>query len=996
MRGTALAAIVLAAAALVAGSGAQSSARGWCGSGEAAADRFPDAVAAQQIHVVYAIPSDGQDAFAQDAPLIVADLAVLDDWWHREDPTRTPRFDLYAFPDCAGGIEELDLSSVRLPHDAAYYQSIDGRSDRLRADLDPTFSDPGKKYLVYYDAPVDTPFDCGQSAIAPDRGGAGAFSFVYLRAEGCTHDLGSGGGAAGYVAHELLHNLGAVPDAAPNVCFEHSVCDWYWDVETQFPTGDPITELVLDYGRDDYYGHSGSWFDVQDSPWLSHVGAPQFQLAVTLAGSGQGSVASDLPGIDCPAVCAIGWEDAARVVLHPIASPGSRFLRWSGDCTGSADCALTMDAARSVTAMFAPGTVSLAVTVHGRGSVRSTPRGILCPGRCSGTFVSGTTVRLRATPAKGWHLAAWSGACQGHGVCLVAEDDDRRVTGTFRSRSVAAVTSVAAQNPIQRENALPGTSSWGNGDWQDSAIQGYASETGVAPGETLHLHVSSPGDYRVEIFRLGWYGGVGGRLVACLPGCLEYRSGSVYDTGDPDPATGELRLAWPVTDVLQVPVGWVSGYYLARLVPADGGARGTIPFVVREGSDRSAAILVEVPVDTWQAYNAWGGKSLYDFNSTNLTPANHVSFDRPYLWQAAGSQPVSKWELPVVRFLEREGYDVSYAADTDVDHDPALLLRHRVVVVLGHGEYWTKGIRDAFERAVAEGTNLAFLGANIGYWQVRYEDGGRTMVGYKAAPDPESDPALRTTLFRDLVPPRPECALLGVQHYTGSYDWPRADFQVGAAGDPWFQGTGLTASSVIVGVVSREHDQIPAGSPAGTSCGLKVIVLFHHEGDIDLERAESVRYIAGSGARVFSAGSYEFGWALDGYRVNGDGIETPVDPRVQQFMRNVLADLQNPAAPGRVATRRLKRSTLVTVPRVDPRISALLVYRHRGATAFAPDGGGVAQVCRTSATTCVDPGRLIPGLYRYAAVVEDAWGRSQPTLSAPVRVAKPKLAKAHQ
>src|SRR5438477_579916 len=82
-----------------------------------AVDRLPDAVSAQQIHVVYAVPSDGASAVLEDAPLIVSDLAGVDGWWRREDPTRTPRFDLFAFPGCAGGLEGLDLSNVRLPHD---------------------------------------------------------------------------------------------------------------------------------------------------------------------------------------------------------------------------------------------------------------------------------------------------------------------------------------------------------------------------------------------------------------------------------------------------------------------------------------------------------------------------------------------------------------------------------------------------------------------------------------------------------------------------------------------------------------------------------------------------------------------------------------------------------------------------------------------------------------------------------------------------------------
>jgi hypothetical protein len=301
--------VVVAASVAVALAGvgtAGSRTAAWCGSGEVASDRLPDAVAAQQIHVVYSIPSDGTDRFAEDAPLVVADLEALDAWWQREDPTRVPRFDLYAFPGCSGGLDALDISSVRLPHDTAYYQPIDGRSDRLRADLSGAFANPAKKLLVYYDAPVDTPFDCGQSAIAPDTG---ALSFVYLQAAGCTHDLGAGGGTAGYVAHELLHNLGAVPDAAPHICFEHSVCDWYWDVEMQFPTGDPIAKLILDYGRDDYYGHPGSWFDVQDSPWLSHVGVPLEELSVAFAGKGRGSVAGKLPGIACPPTCSTGDRD---------------------------------------------------------------------------------------------------------------------------------------------------------------------------------------------------------------------------------------------------------------------------------------------------------------------------------------------------------------------------------------------------------------------------------------------------------------------------------------------------------------------------------------------------------------------------------------------------------------------------------------------------------------------------------------------------------------
>ena len=166
-----------------------------------------------------------------------------------------------------------------------------------------------------------------------------------------------------------------------------------------------------------------------------------------------------------------------------------------------------------------------------------------------------------------------------------------------------------------------------------------------------------------------------------------------------------------MTNTLAVPAAWVTGYYLARIVLSDGSPPGAIPFVVREPATAAApsAFLVQVPVDTWQAYNAWGGKSLYDFNSGGFH-ANRVSFDRPYLWIGPGAQVMTSWELSLVRFLEREGYDVSYVTDVDVDRDPAVLTRHRVAITSGHGEYWSKGIRDAYDNARGLGTNMVALG----------------------------------------------------------------------------------------------------------------------------------------------------------------------------------------------------------------------------------------------------------------------------------------------
>jgi hypothetical protein len=245
-------------------------------------------------------------------------------------------------------------------------------------------------------------------------------------------------------------------------------------------------------------------------------------------------------------------------------------------------------------------------------------------------------------------------------------------------------------------------------------------------------------------------------------------------------------------------------------------------------------------------------------------------------------------------------------------------------------------------------------------------------------------------LFRDLTPARPECSLLGVQHYTGTYAWPRGDFQVVGGDDPWLAGTGLLTGEVIKGVVSREHDQIPAGSPPGEFCGLKVTALFRHEGTDPLERAEAVRYTAPSGARVFSAGSLELGWSFDDYRVDGDGVETPIDPRMEQFLRNVLADLGRPAPPAQVGARRVSRWTRVALVWTDPRITSAAVFRHQGTADFRPGDAGAMQVCRGAARICIDRSKLGAGLYRYAAFLIDQWGSSAPQLSNAVRVPKPR------
>jgi hypothetical protein len=453
----------------------------------------------------------------------------------------------------------------------------------------------------------------------------------------------------------------------------------------------------------------------------------------------------------------------------------------------------------------------------------------------------------------------------------------------------------AAQNPIQAENALPGTTAWqplnattGNAP---HSIEGYTSEVSVAPGDVVHFHVStSPAArYRVEIYRLGWYGGAGGRLLGCLPACGSDEQGAAQPIPAPDPTTGYDAAGWPVTDTFTIPSTAVSGYYEAKLVLTSGSLAGNsapIPFVVRAPSTYHAAILVQASVNTWQAYNPWGGKSLYDFNSTNDVAANHISFDRPY----DPSQTPLFYEYALARFLERSGLDVSYTTDVDTDQNPAELTAHRLVVSAGHDEYWSKTIRDAFEGARAAGINLAFIGADIADWQIRYEDNWRTIVEYRDGTvgypggDPTTDPSVETTRFRQLVPPRPQCTLLGIQYQDANNGGgPPFDYTVpGAAlSNSWFANTGFQAGAQLVGSVGYEWD----GIQAGCSTPGPETVLFHYEGS---PNADAITYTdPSSGARVFSSGSLDFIYALDNYF----GGSTAMDPRAQQFALNMLSDL---------------------------------------------------------------------------------------------------------
>jgi hypothetical protein len=179
----------------------------------------------------------------------------------------------------------------------------------------------------------------------------------------------------------------------------------------------PLEAKLLDPGRDDYYSHSSTFGDAQDSAWLIHLDR-QAQLPVNV--SGPGAVVADVPGLRCEASCTTTWNAGTRLTLTGAPRPGNKLARWSGSCTGARGCAVTVGQGATVNALFAPVAFRLTIGVSGRGTVRSSRSGITCRPKCSASMPSYLPLQLTASPAKGWRFRSWTGACRGRNrVCRV-------------------------------------------------------------------------------------------------------------------------------------------------------------------------------------------------------------------------------------------------------------------------------------------------------------------------------------------------------------------------------------------------------------------------------------------------------------------------------------------------------------------------------------------------------------------------------------------------
>ncbi|HEX8200181.1 MAG TPA: N,N-dimethylformamidase beta subunit family domain-containing protein, partial [Isosphaeraceae bacterium] len=427
-------------------------------------------------------------------------------------------------------------------------------------------------------------------------------------------------------------------------------------------------------------------------------------------------------------------------------------------------------------------------------------------------------------------------------------------------------------------------------------IEGYASRTSVRPGEALTLHVSTnpSSPFVIDVYRLGYYQGHGGRHVL--------RLGPFRGAVQPDPPIGPMRLrecGWMPCTTLTIPGDWTSGVYLGKLTAEREGVQSSIIFVVRD--DRRCDYLVQVSDNTWNAYNRWPSQfSLYD-NGAKVWywgPDVQTSFDRPYgkycqildAPLSVGSGEFLLWEFPLAYWMEGNGDDVSYISNADTHADGAGLLRARGWLSVGHDEYWTLQMYDNVKQAIARGLNVAFLSGNsvCGVVPLLPATDGRphriiTRVGLFGGIGDESEGFPDMKRLTDHGPS--EADLIGARGaypVTGGGDW------ICRAPDHWlFAGTGMKDGDGIPGLVGWEWH----GDPAPIA-GLEIVASGPTTNGRVPGTYTATIYPGPKENVVFNAATI---WWADGLSEPPGYVRPAVytkplgpDPRVQRITRNLL------------------------------------------------------------------------------------------------------------
>ena len=521
------------------------------------------------------------------------------------------------------------------------------------------------------------------------------------------------------------------------------------------------------------------------------------------------------------------------------------------------------------------------------------------------------------------------------------------------------------------ENTRPGSpaSEWDVAGSGDGSIQGFATDMSVNKGEVVTFKVdTAASQYRLDLYRLGYYGGAGARKVATVapsarlpqaqPSCLSDAATGLIDCGN-----------WAPSASWAVPADAVSGVYVAKLVRSDTGGSSHVVFVVRDDTGGSA-LLFQTADTTWQAYNAYGGNSLYTGQPAGR--AYKVSYNRPFLTRGCCSEDwLFNAEYPMIRWLEANGYDISYTTGVDSDRRGAEIVEHKVFLSVGHDEYWSGPQRANVEAARAAGVHLGFFSGNEVFWKTRWEpsiDGAatshRTLVSYKETRDnADIDPDdAWTGTWRDprFSPPadggRPENALTG-QLFTVNdpgtvairvpaddgkmrlwrdtsvatlAEGQTATLAEGTLGYEWDEDVDNAVRPAGIVRLSTSTYSMPSklldyGSTYGPGTATHHLTLYRHP----------------SGALVFGAGTIQWPWGLDAKHDRGNGAP---DPRMQQATVNLLADmgtqpttLQTGLVPATASTDTVAASSTITFPAPGATVPAGAPVT---VTGTATDGGG--------------------------------------------------------
>jgi hypothetical protein len=475
-----------------------------------------------------------------------------------------------------------------------------------------------------------------------------------------------------------------------------------------------------------------------------------------------------------------------------------------------------------------------------------------------------------------------------------------------------ATAQPAAPGLIRAENARAGATDWqltrvrpDKAGFRSPAIEGYCSRQSVKAGETVDVMVSTdpPSRFRIEVFRTGYYGGRGARLLATL--------GPFRGKAQPVPEPGPKNLhecRWETATRIEIPADWPSGVYLGRLTTLPDDERTTpywqsyVVFIVRD--ERPADVLFQCSDNTWQAYNRWPNNySLYTHPKGGQGPWADVSFDRPYGREAQytavvndpltfGSGEYLPLEFPLAYWLEQHGYDVSYCSNSDM-LTPERGLRCKAFISVGHDEYWDIRQFRSVARMRDEGVSLLFLSGNAVCWVTPFRgshDGRRNRIIFRGGPyGADKDYIRRRLQEHGPFPERgPDEGLLmgarNVEPVNGGGDW------VVTNPDHWiFSGTGVRKGDRVPGLIGWEYHGDPAEIP-----GLEVVASgTAWVGGVRPQQWAATVYNGPKGNVVFNASSIFWAQGLSsppGHTLPWSHWSRPHGPdeRVQGITRNVL------------------------------------------------------------------------------------------------------------